>query len=109
MIFLASLSIDNIRADKAISASTWSQCVTYCESISTDISGIQFLPDNNLILNQPQSENCYFIGALSKTSGMWYNYMVWETNLDTLFTWIQSQSSLSVQSISERNLAYVAL
>ena len=109
MIFLASLSIDSIRADRAISAGTWSQCVTYCESISTDISGIQLLSDPILVLNHPESENSYFVGALSKTSGMWYNYIVWETDFDALYTWIQSQSSLNIQSISERNLAYVAL
>jgi hypothetical protein len=109
MVFLASLSIDSIHTEKIIVTNTWSECVAYCEGLSSQISSIQTMPDSTLILNHPESENCYFVTSISKTSGIWYNYLVWETDFDTLYTWIQSQPSLSIQSISERNIAYVVL
>jgi len=94
---------------KIINASSWSTCLAYCEGTGIDISQIWYLANTEVVVNDASSSNCYQISLKSSTTQLITTYMVFDTNYDTLQTWIENQTNKSVLSINLQPKTYVVV
>jgi len=110
MNFLATLSNNNVPVNKLINASSWSSCLAYCEGTGFQINNILVLQSNTeVVLNNPSSENCYNVFLQSNTSAASYNYFVFDTDFNSLETWINSQTDKTVSGIQLNKKSYVSV
>ena len=107
MNFIASLGVGQSAQQFVISANTWSSCLAYCEGTGLDINSIQVINQITIHYNIPGT-NSYQIQALDSQGGV-VNSIVWETNFDSLSTWIDSQGLQSVKTIVQSNKTYVVV
>jgi hypothetical protein len=89
-----------------ISAPSWSACLAYCEGTGKPIQNIQLI-SAQIINYNVEGTNCYTVSALK--NAITENHLVWESNFDTLNTWIESQGFSSVQLVITSNKAYVVV
>ena len=107
MNFTISLGTGNLQEFSIVNASSWSNCLAYCEGTGLQINSIQFIP-NSIIVHNTETTNCFQVLAKS-SEGTNTNYLVWENTFDDLTTWINSQSFQSVLSIQLSNKSYVVV
>jgi hypothetical protein len=110
MNFLVNLSNNNVPVSKLVNAGSWSSCLAYCEGTGFEINSITQLSSNaSVVLNNPSSENCYIVFFQSNTSATSYNYFVFDTDFESLETWINSQTDKTVNSIQLNKKSYVTV
>ncbi len=93
---------------EVINASSWATCLAYCEGKGLDIFQIQQLPNAVIFDNVSGSTNCFQVVAKNSSNVLVNNY-VWETDFDSLTTWIDLQGFQSIQSILLSNKSYVVV
>jgi hypothetical protein len=103
MNFLATLS----QQQYVISANTWSECLAYCEGTGLDITSIQLIPQAITHYNVAGT-NSYQVTALD-SEGSQINNIVWETDFNSLSTWLDSQGYESIRTIQQSNKTYVVV
>jgi hypothetical protein len=94
---------------KIINASSWSNCLAYCEGIGSEISQIWCLGNMEVIVNDETTTNCFQVVLKSTTTQLQNTYMVFDTSYNTLQTWINSQTNKTVTSISLQQKTYVVV
>ena len=110
MNFLATLTNSSIPVNKLINANSWSSCLAYCEGTGFEINNITQLSSSvTVVLNNTSSENCFNILFSSKTTSATYNYFVFDTDFDTLQTWLATQTDKTVVSIQTNKKSYVTV
>ena len=90
-----------------VSGNTWSDCTAWAESTEGSIQSIS-LQNQTLVLNNPSSDESYFVILKDDITNKLTNYIIYDTyrNIDV---WIESQSDVSVQNISYQKKTYVQL
>lgn len=98
----------NTRTQLFIEAPSWIDCVNYLENNGEIIKNISNQPISSIIpvVNVTGTTNCYQV-ILTSENGLVYNYYVWESDLNSLYTWINSQGNVTVTSILNQQITYV--
>lgn len=107
MNFSAILGVSTSQTQYVISASSWSSCLAYCEGTGLQINTIQLINQATLHYNVPGT-NSYQITAVD-SEGVTVNNIVWETDFDSLTTWVDSQGYQSVKTVQQSNKTYVVV
>jgi hypothetical protein len=92
-----------------INASSWSNCLAYCEGTGIGISQIMNLANIEVVVNDETYTNCSQVSLNSNTTQTTTTYMVFDTSYDTLQTWIAAQTNKSVVSINLQQKTYVVV
>jgi hypothetical protein len=92
-----------------LSATTWSDAAAYAEGTDKDILSINQPSNMTLVLNSPQSNNCYQLTLKNKSTGSGINYFVFEQDYQSLNTWIESQANVEVSQLFQQQKNYVSL
>lgn len=110
MNFLSTLTDSGLVVNKFINANSWSSCLAYCEGTGFEINSISSLSSNvNVVLNNPASENCFTVLFISKETNASSNYFVFDTNFESLQTWLNTQTDKTVVSIQTNKKSYVTV
>jgi hypothetical protein len=92
------------RSSTLLSATTWSDAAAYAEGTDKDILSINQPSNITLVLNSPQSNNCYQLTLKNAET-----YFVFEEDFQSLNTWIESQSTTEVSQLYQQQRNYVSL
>ena len=106
---LFSLSYKNASNEQFVinlSGSNMSSAVLYCDSNNFTPLQISYLINQNLLLNNPSTTECYSVGLKDITTGNSSSYFIYDT-YSNVNSWIQSQSNKEVSVISLQNRAFV--
>jgi hypothetical protein len=110
MNFLVNLLDNSVPVNKLVNANSWSSCLAYCEGTGFQISSITQLASNvTVVLNNASSENCYIVFFQSNTGNTSYNYFVFDTDFESLQTWINAQTDKTVNSVQLNKKSYVTV
>ena len=90
-----------------VSANTWSSCLAYCEGTGKEIQSIGTLSKVTFFPNV-SGTNSYQV-TCSNAQGDLKNLVVWETNVDSLLTWLDSQGYNSIKTIQQSDKSYVVV
>ncbi len=107
MNFLAILGSAQTQVQYVISANSWSSCLAYCEGTGLSINSIQLISQSTIHYNVAGT-NSYQLQALD-AQGAPIQCIVWETNFDSLTTWVDSQGYQSIKSLQQSNKTYVVV
>ena len=89
-----------------LSGSNMSSAVLYCDSNNFTPLQISYLLNQNLLLNNPSSTECYSVGLKDISTGNSSSYLIYDT-FANVNTWIQSQSNKQVSVISLQDRAFI--
>ena len=111
MNFLATLTDSGVFLNKLINANSWSSCLAYCEGTGFDINNITLLSSNNVtvVLNNASSENCFNVLLTSNETNANSNYIVFDTDFESLQTWLNAQTGKTVVSVQTNKKSYVTV
>jgi hypothetical protein len=110
MNFLATLTDSSVPVNKIINANSWSSCLAYCEGTGFDINNIVLLSSNfTVVLNNASSENCFSVFLISNETNASSNYFVFDTDFESLQTWLNAQTGKTVINIQTNKKSYVAV
>jgi hypothetical protein len=110
MNFLATLTDSGTQVNKVINANSWSSCLAYCEGTGFDITFISQISSNTtVVLNNPTSQNCYNVTLKSNSSSTGFNYFVFDTDFNSLETWLAEQTDTTVVGIQLSQKSYVTV
>ena len=90
-----------------ISTDTWASCLAYCEGTGKEIQSIGTLSKVTFFPNV-SGINSYQVSC-SDAQGDLKNLVVWETNVDSLLTWLESQGYNSIKTIQQSDKSYVVV
>ena len=107
MNFIASFS-GSPTVSKIINASSWSTCLAYCEGAGLGINGINVY-NGEIVVNDDTTSNCYSVGLVSDTTKVLSTYQVFDTNYNTLQTWINAQTGKTVIGVTLSEKSYVVV
>jgi hypothetical protein len=107
MNFLAILGATPSQQQHVISANTWSSCLAYCEGTGLSINSIQLIPQATIHYNVVGT-NSYQVTALDAL-GAPITSIVWETDFDSLTSWLDSQGYQLVKLVQQSNKSYVVV
>ena len=107
MNFLASFS-GSPTVTKIINAPSWSSCLAYCEGTGLGIVSISTY-NGTIIINDDTTNNCYNVSLLSEGTRVNTNYLVFDTDYNTLQTWINAQTGKTVLGLSVSEKSYVVV
>ena len=107
MNFLASFS-GSPTVTKIINAPSWSSCLAYCEGTGLGVISISTY-NGQIVINDDTSSNCYNVTLLSDASRVNLNYLVFDTDYNTLQNWINAQTGKSVLGLSVSEKSYVVV
>jgi hypothetical protein len=93
---------------KLINAPSWSSCLAYCEGTGLVINGISLI-NGEIIINDDTTTNCYTVTFLSNTTNINSFYQVFDTNYNTLQTWINTQTGKTCIGIGLQEKTYVVV
>jgi hypothetical protein len=106
---LFSLSYQNASNEQFavnLSGSNMSSAILYCESNNFTPLQISYLLNQNLLLNNPSTTDCYSVGLKDIATGNKSSYLIYDT-YSNINSWIQSQSNKEVSVISHQDRAFV--
>ena len=106
---LFSLSYQNASNEQFVvnlSGSNMSSAILYCESNNFTPLQISYLLNQNLLLNNPSTTDCYNVGLKDIATGNSSSYLIYDT-YSNINSWIQSQSNKEVSVISHQDRAFV--
>jgi len=110
MNFLATLTDSGTPVNKVINANSWSSCLSYCEGTGFDINNLTLLSSNvTVVLNNVSSENCFTVFLISTETNASSNYFVFDTDFESLQTWLNAQTGKTVISIQTNKKSYVTV
>jgi hypothetical protein len=107
MNFIASFS-GSPTVTKLINAPSWSSCLAYCEGTGLGIIGISS-SNAQIVVVDDATSNCYSVGLVSDTTKVLSTYQVFDTNYNTLQTWINAQTGKTVIGITLSEKSYVVV
>jgi hypothetical protein len=82
-----------------------SAAILYCDA--NNLTPIQVgLQNSNLLLNNPSSNNCYFVGLKDSSTEATSSTIIYDT-YSNVESWINSQTNKIVTTISLQNRAFV--
>ena len=108
MIFYVSFTNQSSQLPLIINASSWSSCLAYCEGTGNPLQSIQYLPNAVANNNVTGITNCYQV-LVRNAQAEQVNHYVWETDFNSLTTWIESQQFSQVLTIQNSNKSYVVV
>jgi len=109
MNFQVSLSASpTVNVSKLINAPSWSSCLAYCEGTGLGLIGINVFR-GEIVINDDTTNNCYTVTLLSDTTNTNSFYYVFDTNYNTLQTWINSQTGKTCVGMSLQEKSYVVV
>ena len=110
MNFQATLTNSGTQVNKIINANSWSSCLAYCEGTGFDINFISQIASNiTVVLNDASSQNCYTVTFKSNSSSTGFNYFVFDTDFNSLETWLAAQTDAIVVGIQLSQKSYVTV
>jgi hypothetical protein len=110
MNFLLTLTDSGAPVNQLINANSWSSCLAYCEGTGFDINNITLLSSNiSVVINDATSENCFTVLFISKETNTGSNYFVFDTDFETLQTWLSTQTDKTVFNIQTNKKSYVTV
>ena len=89
-----------------LSGTNMSSAILYCESNNFLPLQVAYQINQNLLLNNPSTTECYSVGLKDTATGNSSSYLIYDT-YSNVNTWIQSQSGKEVSVISLQNRAFV--
>ena len=89
-----------------LSGTNMSSAILYCDSNNFTPLQVSYQLNQNLLLNNPSSTECYTVGLKDTTTGNSLSYLIYDT-YSNVNTWIQSQSNKEVSVISLQNRAFI--
>ena len=103
--------IINYRDNTSTTASgdTWSEVVAYAEGTGKEILTITNSYSSELVLKQSGSSVCYQITMKDNTTNYTFNYQIFETNFESINSWILEQTNKGVLTINKSVRNYVSL
>jgi hypothetical protein len=107
MNFISSFS-GSPTATKIINAPSWSSCLAYCEGTGLGILSITSY-NGQIIVNDDTTSNCYSVSLISDTTKVVSSYQVFDTDYNTLQTWINAQTGKTVIGITLSEKSYVVV
>jgi hypothetical protein len=107
MNFTASFS-GSPTVTKIINAPSWSSCIAYCEGTGLGVISVS-LYSGQIVINDETTTNCYTITLLSDTTRVSTTYLVFDTDYNTVQTWINAQTNKSVLGLSVSEKSYVVV
>ena len=108
MNFLITLTDDGVVISKIVNAPSWSSCIAYCEGTGLIINNITNLLIN-VVVNNPSSENCFNLSLIDNETGALSTYFVFDTDFDSLMTWINAQTEKTVVNLQTTKKTYVTV
>lgn len=109
MIFNALIESNSKIDSYLISANTWSQCVSYLDSLGKKINNISINENSpNIIVNNQGSTECYNITLKNNTTNQISIYYIFDSCTNS-FNWAQQQSGLTISSFSNQTKTFVVL
>lgn len=107
MLFNVNFKNGNSFENYAISGTSWSECIAYCEGTGKPIQSIS-LYNTTLILNDTQSTDCYYVSLSNTLTNLTTFYLIFDTYQNTL-TWIESQSDSSLTALTYQKRTYISI
>ena len=92
---------------KLINAPSWSSCLAYCEETGLVLNSMGSFNDE-IVINDNTTTNCYLVTLLSETM-VNTNHVVFDTNYNTLQTWINAQTGKTCIGIRLSEKSYVVV
>ena len=86
---------------KLINAPSWSSCLAYCEETGLVLNSMGSFNDE-IVINDNTTTNCYLVTLLSETM-VNTNHVVFDTDYNTLQTWINAQTGKTCIGIRQGN------
>ena len=92
---------------KLINAPSWSSCLAYCEETGLVLNSMGSFNDE-IVINDNTTTNCYLVTLLSETM-VNTNHVVFDTDYNTLQTWINAQPGKTCIGIRLSEKSYVVV
>ena len=92
---------------KLINAPSWSSCLAYCEETGLVLNSMGSFNDE-IVINDNTTTNCYLVTLLSETI-VNTNHVVFDTDYNTLQTWINAQTGKTCIGIRLSEKSYVVV
>ena len=92
---------------KLINAPSWSSCLAYCEETGLVLNSMGSFNDE-IVINDNTTTNCYLVTLLSETM-VNTNHVVFDTDYNTLQTWINAQTGKTCIGIRLSEKSYVVV
>ena len=92
---------------KLINAPSWSSCLAYCEETGLVLNSMGSFNDE-IVINDNTTTNCYLVTLLSETM-VNTNHVVFDTDYNTLQTWINAQTGKTCIGIRLSEKTYVVV
>jgi len=92
---------------KLINAPSWSSCLAYCEETGLELNSMGSFNDE-IVINDNTTTNCYLVTLLSETK-VNTNQVVFDTDYNTLQTWINAQTGKTCIGIRLSEKSYVVV
>jgi len=109
MLFTVSAkNIDQSLDLYAISATSWSNCVSYVEGTGKEIQSISSLVVDNIILNNASLNDMFQITLKDTTTQEISNNFIFDT-FENASTWAQNQSNKEVANIQYQKRSFIAI
>jgi hypothetical protein len=89
-----------------LSGSNMSSAILYCDSNNFTPYQISYLLNQNLLLNNPSTTECYSVGLKDTSTDNSTSYLIYDT-FENVNNWIQSQSNKQVSVISLQDRAFI--
>jgi hypothetical protein len=107
MLFNVSLISSGIGYTTLVSANTWSDCTAWAEGTGNSIQSINVQQQTLRPINV-SSDDSYNVGLKDTITNAISSYIIYDTytNIDS---WIESQPSMSVQTINYQKRTFVQL
>ena len=92
---------------KLINAPSWSSCLAYCEETGLVLNSMGSF-NEEIVINDNTTTNCYLVTLLSETM-VNTNHVVFDTDYNTLQTWINAQTGKTCIGIRLSEKSYVVV
>ena len=92
---------------KLINAPSWSSCLAYCEETGLVLNSMGSFNDE-IVINDNTTTNCYLVTLLSETM-VNTDHVVFDTDYNTLQTWINAQTGKTCIGIRLSEKSYVVV
>lgn len=90
-----------------ISASTWSNCLSYCEGTGKELQSISYTSNSLKVVNQSLNY-CFSVSLKDDVTGTISNIFIFDTYFNVI-AWIDSQSGKSLATLSKQNKQFVSI
>ena len=89
-----------------LSGTNMSSVILYCDSNNFTPLQVSYQLNQNLLLNNPSTTECYSVGLKDTSTDNSTSYLIYDT-FENVNNWIQSQSNKQVSVISLQDRAFI--